>query len=252
MRLLIIEDEKSLAEAVREILVAHNYAVDLRFDGKSGLDLALSDTHDAIIIDIMLPGLNGFSVLEEIRAHGISTPVLLLTARTQTSDKVRGLDSGADDYLTKPFTMAELMARLRALSRRRDTLETNTVVTAGNLELDMSTLQMRTSKQLYSLTLKEAQLLELFMRHPNSTLSVQNIVDRIWGYESDATERHVQVYVSFLRKKLALVDTDVSIETVRGVGYRLVVQVTHGDGEGDSPQSRVTHGDGESDSLGTG
>jgi len=228
MRLLIIEDERSLAEAMREILVAHHYAVDLRFDGQSGLELALSGSHDAIIIDLMLPRLNGFSVLKEIRAHGMNTPVLLLTARTQTSDKVRGLDSGADDYLTKPFTMAELMARLRALSRRRDTLESSAVLTAGNLELDMSTLQMRTSKQLYSLTLKEAQLLELFMRHCSSTITVQNLVDRVWGYESDATERHVQVYVSFLRKKLALVETDVSIETVRGVGYRLVVNDPEG------------------------
>jgi len=224
MRLLIIEDERSLAEAMAQILESHHYAVDLRFDGESGLELALSDTHDAIIIDLMLPKRNGFSVLEEIRAHGLKTPVILLTARTDTSDKVRGLDSGADDYLTKPFTMAELMARLRALSRRRDNLSPDTVIAAGNLELDMSTLDMRCAQQTYKLTLKEAQLLELFMHNCNITLTTQNIIDRIWGYDSEATEHHVQVYVSFLRKKLSLVDTDVNIETVRGVGYRLVIE----------------------------
>ncbi|MCL2807675.1 MAG: response regulator transcription factor [Coriobacteriia bacterium] len=221
MRLLIIEDEKSLAEAMSQILTNAHYMVDLCFDGESGLELALTGIHDAIIIDLMLPKRSGFSVLEELRAEGLSTPVILLTARTNTSDKVRGLDSGADDYLTKPFTMAELMARIRALSRRRSVLVPATVLVAGNLELDMSTLCIQTPKQSYRLTLKEAQLLELFILNNNSTLDVQTLIDRIWGYDSEATGRHVQVYVSFLRKKLSLVDTSVRIETVRGIGYRL-------------------------------
>lgn len=229
MRLLIIEDNRSLAEAMSQILTDHKYVVDLCFDGESGLELALSGIHDALIIDLMLPKRDGFSVLEELRAAGLTTPVILLTARTQTSDKVRGLDSGADDYLTKPFMMAELMARLRALSRRRGDLLPDTVLAVGDLELDLSTLTLRQEKQSCRLTLKESQLLELFMRQPNTTFATQSIIDKVWGYDSEAGEQHVQTYISFLRKKLALFDTNVHIETIRGIGYRLAYDANAND-----------------------
>ena len=214
MRLLIIEDNRSLVKAMAQILGDHHYAVDVCFDGESGLELALSDTHDALIIDLMLPKRDGFSVLEEVRAAGITTPVILLTARTQIGDKVRGLDSGADDYLTKPFKMAELMARLRALSRRRLDLLPDTVLAAGSLELDLSSLTLQQGRQSCHLTPKESQVFELLMRSPDTTINTQDILDRVWGYESDATEQYVQTYVSFLRKKLALFDTTAHIETV--------------------------------------
>jgi len=229
MRLLIIEDERNLAEAMVQILSDHHYVVDVCYDGESGLELALSEIHDVIIIDIMLPKRDGFSVVQELRISGVTTPVILLTARTQTHDKLRGLDSGADDYLTKPFKMAELMARIRALSRRNSVLLPDTVLAVGSLELDISLLTLRNGAESLRLTLKESQLLEVLMRSPNTTFSAQSIIDRVWGYDSEAVEQLVQTYVSFLRKKLVILGTNAHIETIRGVGYRLALDTTGSD-----------------------
>ena len=228
MRLLIIEDERGLAEAMAQLLVKHHHSVDLRFDGVSGLELALANAHDAIILDIMLPGRDGLSVLRELRAAALDTPVILLTARSQTNDKVRGLDAGADDYLTKPFKMAELLARLRAIARRRGESIPGSGLEMGDLTLDLHSLTMRRGSVARSLTLKEAQLLELLLRNRNQTLGVEQIASRVWGYESEAGQRHVQVYISFLRKKLAQLGTQLCIVTVRGVGYRLQLEEIEG------------------------
>lgn len=176
----------------------------------------------------MLPKKDGFSVLEELRSAGITTPVILLTARTRTSDKVHGLDSGADDYLTKPFSMAELMARLRALSRRRQDLLPDTVLAAGQLELDLMNLTLSQGKRTCHLTPKECAILELLMRSLGTTVFTTDLIDRVWGYDSNKHEQHLQTYISYLRKKLALFGKVVQIKTIRSRGYKLVY-ATEGD-----------------------
>jgi DNA-binding response OmpR family regulator len=225
MRVLLIEDARRMADAVKSILEHNNYAVDVRMDGDSGLYDALTDIYDVIILDVMLPKLDGISVLREIRAAKIRTPVLLLTAKGQTEDKVSGLDAGADDYLVKPFEMAELLARLRALVRRTPGMQVTDGqrLVAGDIVLDPGTLTLANGERSFSLTLKESQLLELLMRNKGMTLSVQTIIDKVWGYDADAEDRHVQVYISFLRKKLAALGDRVSIRTLRGLGYLLQV-----------------------------
>ncbi|MDR2492330.1 MAG: response regulator transcription factor [Coriobacteriales bacterium] len=227
MRVLLIEDAKRLADAVAQVLRRNHYSVDVCFDGQSGLEHALSGIYDVILLDIMLPEREGLSVLAELRAQRVATPVLLLTAKGQTEDKIAGLDAGADDYLAKPFDMNELLARLRALGRRRgDALPCDCLI-VGDIELNPHTLELRSATHCCSLTLKEAQLLELLIRNCGITLAPQTIIERVWGYGSDAEDRHVQVYISFLRKKLALVKSSVGIRTVRGLGYLLESREGH-------------------------
>ena len=221
MRILLVEDEKHLAEALAQVLRKNNYIVDLAYDGEYGLDCALSDIYDIIILDIMLPKMNGLEVLKELRKGKITAPVILLTAKGETEDKVTGLDSGADDYLPKPFKTEELLARLRALGRRKGDLMTAGVLSCGDIELNPHTLNVYCGKQTYKLTLKESQLLELLMGRKDMIISKNSIIEKLWGYDSEAEDNHVEVYISFLRKKLAALKSTTTIQTVRGLGYVL-------------------------------
>lgn len=221
MRILIVEDELSLAEALTQILIKNNYTVDAVNDGESGLDNALSNIYDLIILDIMLPKMDGISILKNIREEGISTPIILLTARGEISDKVLGLDSGADDYLAKPFASEELLARIRAISRRKGEVLQDNTLKFGDLQLNISTLKLTKGSKEIKLILKECQLLELLIMRNNLVSSKELIIEKLWGFDSEVEHNHVEVYISFLRKKLTYLNSKVTINTVRGVGYIL-------------------------------
>jgi two-component system response regulator ArlR len=221
MRILIVEDEIHLAEALTQILRKNNYTVDISNDGESGLDNALTDIYDLIILDIMLPKMDGISVLKNIRKEGLSTPVILLTAKGEISDKVLGLDSGADDYLAKPFATEELLARIRAMSRRKGEVISDNTLKFGDIELNTASLKLSTSSKEVKLILKESQLLELLISRKNSATSKELIIEKLWGFDSEVEHNHAEVYISFLRKKLLFLNSKVSINTVRGVGYIL-------------------------------
>lgn len=223
MRVLLVEDERYMAEAMAQVLKKNNYSVDLAHDGEYGLDCALTDIYDMIVLDIMLPKLDGISVLKELRHNGIMTPVILLTAKGETEDKVRGLDSGADDYLAKPFQTEELLARLRALGRRKGQLIHDNILRFEDIELNPHTLDLWCRGKSFRLTLKEGQLLELLLQHCGMILPTTTIIEKLWGFETETEDSHVQVYVSFLRKKLAQLDSVVKIKTLRGAGYILIL-----------------------------
>ncbi|MDR2648200.1 MAG: response regulator transcription factor [Clostridiales bacterium] len=222
MKVLYVEDEKYMARAVAQVLKRNNYTADLAYDGESGLDLALSGVYDVVILDIMLPTRDGVSILREMRKQNVTTPVILLTAKGETEDKVKGLDSGADDYLAKPFQTDELMARLRALGRRKELIITNDTLAFGDVELNCNTLDLFGNGQTFHLTLKESRLLELLILNRDHAISANTIIERIWGWDSEAEDSHVQVQIAFLRKKLSLLSRRVKIKTVRGVGYMLI------------------------------
>ncbi|KOA20422.1 response regulator ArlR [Clostridium homopropionicum DSM 5847] len=224
MRILIVEDELPLAEALTQILKKNNYTVDAVNDGEAGLDNALSDIYDLILLDIMLPKIDGISILKNIREEGITTPVILLTAKGEISDKVAGLDSGADDYLPKPFATEELLARIRSVSRRKGEIIKDNTLKFGDIELNPSTLKLSKGSKDIKLILKESELLELLISRKNATSSKELIIEKLWGFDSDVDNNHVEVYISFLRKKLSYLDSEVVITTVRGVGYILEVK----------------------------
>lgn len=221
MRILLVEDEEYMAQAVAQILVKNNYTVDLAHEGEYGLDCALSGIYDIIILDIMLPGHSGLEILKTLRQEKIAVPVLLLTAKSETEDKVIGLDLGADDYLTKPFEMQELLARLRVLARRKQEISVQSGCAFGDILLNPYTLSLYCGNQSFQLTLKESQLLEMLMDARGGVISKERIIEKVWGFDSDAQDRHVEVYISFLRKKLRALGADTFIETVRGMGYAL-------------------------------
>jgi len=224
MRILIVEDEVHLAEALVQILRKNNYTADAVYDGEAGLDNALSGIYDLVILDIMLPKLDGISILKKMREERISTPVILLTAKGDVSDKVIGLDSGADDYLAKPFATEELLARIRALSRRKGEFIQNNTLEFGDIELNTSSLMLSKSLKEVKLTLKESELLELLIMRKNTVTPKELIIEKLWGFDSEAEYNHVEVYISFLRKKLQYLDSKVCINTIRGVGYVLEVR----------------------------
>lgn len=215
----MVEDEKHIAEAVAHVLKANQYIVDLAFDGDEGLFYALSGIYDLIILDVMLPKMNGIQLLKELRQNKVNTPVILLTARGETEDKVMGLDSGADDYLVKPFQTEELLARLRALGRRKNKIIQNDVLAFGDIELDALNLTLRCKEKEVKLTRKEYQLLELLINRKNMVTSKELMIEKIWGYDTEATDNNVEVYISFLRKKLRHLKSNVKIATLRGLGY---------------------------------
>lgn len=221
MRILLVEDEEYMAQAVTQVLEKNNYTVDLAHDGEYGLDCALSGIYDIIILDIMLPGRSGLEILKTLRQEKIAVPVLLLTAKSETEDKVTGLDLGADDYLTKPFEMQELLARLRVLARRKQEITVQSGYEFGDLLLNPYTLSLFCGSQSFKLTLKESQLLEMLMDARGGVISKDRIIEKVWGFDSEAEDRHVEVYISFLRKKLKALGANTSIETVRGIGYAL-------------------------------
>ncbi|MGN1115501.1 MAG: response regulator transcription factor [Candidatus Ornithomonoglobus sp.] len=221
MRILVVEDEIRLCEALVQLLKKQNYTVDSDNDGEAGLDDALSGIYDVIILDIMLPKLEGLSVLREIRRQNINVPVILLTAKGEIPDKVKGLDSGADDYLTKPFNTEELLARVRALGRRRGEIVEADALVCDDITLDTQTLKLTCGVSEITLTRKESELLEYLILHKDIISSKEQIIEKLWGFNSEAEANHVEVYVSFLRKKLRRVHSVVQIKAVRGIGYKL-------------------------------
>ena len=222
MRLLVVEDERKLGRLIQGLLEDENHTVDLAFDGEEALEYIRGGDYDLIVLDVMLPGVDGLEVCRQVRARKIRTPILMLTARTSVEDRVAGLDAGADDYLTKPFAFAELLARVRALSRREVPDSLGNRLTLGDLSLDLKTREVFRRDARVDLTPKEFALLEYFMRHPNQVLSGQQIADHVWSYDFDGLTNRVAVYISYLRRKLESGEAPDPIQTVHGVGYRMV------------------------------
>lgn len=220
MRLLFAKDEKSLSRAITAILKKNYYEVDAVYDGEEALAYLECGTYDGAILDIMMPKKDGLTVLKEIRRQGINTPVLMLTAKAEIDDRVLGLDSGANDYLTKPFAAPELLARIRAMTRTQMTQNTSSL-SFGNLSLNQTSFELSSPSGSYQLTNKEFQLLELLMANPGQVISSDRLFEKIWGYESDADPSVIWVYISYLRKKLTALNASVRIRAIRNAGYRL-------------------------------
>ncbi len=220
MRILICEDEIDLADGLCTILKGNKYSVDVVYDGEEALTYLEAENYDAVVLDIMMPKVDGITVLKTIRENGNSIPVIMLTAKSELEDKVIGLDCGADDYLTKPFEVKELLARLRAITRRKETV-TDNVLTFGNITLNRTNFELSSEKGSYKLTNKEFQMLEMLMLTPSNIISADTFMDKIWGYDTDSDISVVWVYISYLRKKLAKMEADVEIKVTRNVGYSL-------------------------------
>ena len=218
MRLLLAEDEHEMSNAIVAVLKHNHYSVDAVYDGQDALDYLETGLYDGAILDIMMPKKDGITVLKEIRRQGNDIPVILLTAKSEIDDKVEGLDAGADDYLTKPFAMKELLARVRSITRRQGEVVDN-VLTFANLKLDRSTFMISTEKESVRLANKEFQMLEMLLTNPGQIISTEQFMDKIWGYDSETELNVVWVYVSYLRKKLSKIDARVNIKAARGVGY---------------------------------
>ncbi|NQX46428.1 response regulator transcription factor [Paenibacillus tritici] len=221
MRILIVEDEVHLAEALTQILKKHHYSVDAVHDGRAGLDYARSGIYDLLLLDIMMPELDGISVLKELRKDGISTPVIMLTAKGEITDMVTGLDYGADDYIAKPFSSEELLARIRAALRRKGEVIPDDALKFGDIELNTVNPKLTVNGKEMKLNLKETELLELLILRKQAVTSKEQIIEKLWGFDSEAEHNNVEVYISFLRKKLAFLSSGVRISTIRGVGYVL-------------------------------
>ena len=221
MRVLIVEDEVRLAATLQDLLEMNGYTADVCHDGEAGLDNALTAIYDVILLDVMLPRLDGFTVLRRLRAEGNATPVLMLTARSETDDKVTGLDSGADYYLTKPFDPKELLACVRALTRRQPELREVDAVSCGDLRLEKSSFTLYCGEWSVRLSRKEFDMMELLMLNQKLVITKEKLLLKVWGYESDAEDNNVEVYISFLRKKLEYLRSGVKIKTIRMVGYCL-------------------------------
>ncbi|MBE6995266.1 MAG: response regulator transcription factor [Ruminococcaceae bacterium] len=221
MRILIVEDESRLASTLQDLLELDGYLTDVCHDGESGLDNALSGIYDVILLDVMLPKLDGFSVLRRLRQAGSAVPVLMLTARGDVADRVTGLDSGADYYLTKPFEPRELLACVRALARRQPTLRSTDLLEYGDLRLERGSFTLSCGERSVHLSRREFDMLELFMLNGEQVLPKETLLVKLWGYESDAEDNHVEVYISFLRKKLEHLHSRVKIKTIRLAGYCL-------------------------------
>ncbi|MCX7709339.1 MAG: response regulator transcription factor [Clostridia bacterium] len=221
MRILLVEDEQRLADALEYILKKNKFAVDVAFDGITGQDMAESGIYDLIILDRMLPGKEGVTILRELRAKGIKSAVIFLTARDTIANKVEGLDAGADDYLIKPFSTEELLARIRALGRRSQSSLLGDKIIIGALTLDPLRCEAAYGNETVKLTIKEAQLLELLMRNHGQVLTKEQILDRIWGFDNEVDVNCVEIYIYYLRRKLDPQKCKVRIDTIRGIGYCL-------------------------------
>lgn len=220
MQILVVEDEVRLADALAQILRDKKYMVDIANDGRDGFDYAVSGAYDIIILDVMLPKMNGFEVAKELRKNKIATPILMLTAKDTVPDKVSGLDSGADDYMTKPFAPEELLARVRAMTRRQgevvlDELEFD------DLLLNLSTCDLSCGAKSVHLNFKEFEIMKLFMSNPGKVITKDDLIVKVWGYDSNAVDNNVEVYISFIRKKLEFVGSAVQVTALRKIGYRL-------------------------------
>ena len=220
MRILIVEDEVRLAETLRQLMEDQRYQVDTVYDGADGVDYGLTGQYDLIILDVMLPKVDGFQAAQQLRSAHISTPILMLTARDDISDKISGLDCGADDYMTKPFDSGELMARVRALTRRQGEVLSDTL-TAADLTLDCTSRLLSSGNRSVRLGFKEFEVLRLLMVNNGNVVTKETLISKIWGLDSEAEDNNVEVYISFLRKKLNYLNSRTSISTVRKVGYFL-------------------------------
>ena len=209
MKLLLVEDEKQLSEALTQILIKNKYSVDAVYDGDDGLEYGLTDIYDIIILDIMLPKLNGLQILKKLRKEGISNPIILLTAKGSVEDRITGLDLGADDYLPKPFSPEELLARLRALGRRKGEVINDNILEYGDVQLNISTYDLECNGTSITLTQNEVEILKYFMQRPKNVVSKDDIISKLWGYDSDVEHNNIEVYISFLRKKLAYINSSV-------------------------------------------
>lgn len=216
MRILVVEDEHKIANSIKRGFEQETWAVDVAYDGEEGYDLGISEDYDVIVLDLMLPKMDGMEICKKLRGEGIHTPILMLTARGEIADKVSGLNSGADDYLVKPFAFEELLARVRALSRRPKHTSSEELK-AGNLTLNTSTYEVKKDGKVIDLSRKEFALLEYLMRNAGRVVSKENIIAHVWDYESDVLPNTVEVFVGYLRDKIG---GDV-IKTVRGFGYRI-------------------------------
>lgn len=223
MNILIVEDERPLAEALSEILKNAGHFTDIVGDGVEALDYVEGFRYDLVILDVMLPRLNGFSVVSAMREHGDATPVLMLTARTTVPDKVQGLNSGADDYMTKPFDPAELLARVNAMTRRTGAVVMNTL-SFGDLTLETGAGTLRRGEASVQLSRKELEVARLLLANPAMTVTKETLIVNVWGIESEATDNNVEAYISFLRKKLKYLKSTVSIKNIQRIGYRLEVE----------------------------
>lgn len=220
MRILVVEDERRLAQALRAILEGEKYMVDTVYDGGDGYDYGQSGIYDAIILDVMLPVMDGFEVAKKLRENKIDTPILMLTARDSVDDKISGLDIGADDYMTKPFEPKELLARIRSVTRRKGEVVIDDLV-FGDIRLELSAGELYCGSKMVRLNFKEFEIMKLMMSNPGGTFSKDDLIVKVWGYDSDATDNNVEAYISFLRKKLRHIGATVNIEAIRKVGYRL-------------------------------
>ena len=217
---MLAEDEKTLSNALVTILKHNNYSVDAVYNGEDAIDYIETGVYDGVILDIMMPKVDGITVLKTIRAGGNKMPVLLLTAKSDVDDKVLGLDAGADDYLTKPFVTKELLARIRAMTRRQAELTDNSL-SFGDLKLDRVSFELSSPSGKLPLTAKEFQIMESFMNHPSQIISAERLMEKIWGFDSDSEINVVWTYISYLRKKLKLLQSGVTIKAVRNIGYTL-------------------------------
>ena len=226
MRVLLVEDEKGLSSAICQMMKKEQITVDPVYTGTDGLDWALSGNYDAVILDVMLPGMDGFAVLKSLRKEGMKTPVCMLTARGGLEDRVRGLESGADYYLPKPFQMAELIACLRAITRRKEDAPVMELA-FGDVSLNQqeAKLSCKSTGQSVKLGVKEYQIMEMLLRNPRQILPKETIFDRVWGYDSEADPSNLEVYMSFVRKKLAFIGSRIKIKAARGIGYSLEEEV---------------------------
>lgn len=222
MKILLIEDEKRMAEAVAELLNQEDYQVDVKYDGTSGLEAILTTNYSIIICDVMLPGLNGFEIVREARMNNIKTPIIMLTAKSDISDKVMGLDSGADDYLTKPFEVEELLARVRALLRRSNH-QADGLIKVGDLVLNTKAmvLSCSTTGKEIRLPEKEFHIIDFLMANAGQIVSKEQLALKVWGYDNESEYNNVEVYISFTRKKLTFLGAKTTIKAVRGMGYEL-------------------------------
>ena len=221
MKVLIIEDEEALADPIRESLKKEHLDATLVTDGEIGEDEALTGLYDLILLDIMLPKRNGFEILKTLKEEKLKTPVIILTAKYEMEDKLNGLENGADDYITKPFHMKELIARVKIILKRSTNLEDTNILSYGDLTLDLSTGKLKCKNNEVSINGKELNLMELLLINKEQIVTKELLTDKIWGYDSDAEYNSVEVYISFLRKKIILLKSKVKIATVRGIGYKL-------------------------------
>lgn len=220
MRILLAEDERSLSRALTALLEKSNFSADAVFDGEEALEYILSGNYDAVILDIMMPKLDGIQVLRRVRQAGNTVPILMLTARSEIEDKVLGLDTGANDYLTKPFSTRELLARIRAMTRSQ-TAQPDSCLRFGNISLDQASYDLSGPGGSFRLSGKEYQMMEQLLRNPRQLISAERLLEKIWGYDTEVEPGVVWVYISYLRKKLTALHADIQIRATRGVGYAL-------------------------------